>query len=68
MCGEIVLGNILFLRSFLPQFQDGLSYSKNRMDEAIATGIFESVPKEKEVNKNKKEDVDLIVRNPSSLL
>ncbi|KDQ10556.1 hypothetical protein BOTBODRAFT_178036 [Botryobasidium botryosum FD-172 SS1] len=44
-------------------FADGFSYSKNRLDDAVADGIFEkpAAIKDKESIKPKEADVDLIV-------
>lgn len=46
------------------QFADGLSYSRNRMEEALTSGILDkgAAQPTKEVFKCKKEDVDIIVR------
>lgn len=48
----------------MAQFGDGFAYSKQRMDEAIRSGLFDKPPPKaaKEVYAVKKEDVDLIVR------
>ncbi|KZS90013.1 hypothetical protein SISNIDRAFT_488863 [Sistotremastrum niveocremeum HHB9708] len=43
-------------------FQDGMAYSKNKMDEAFRSGVFDKpLPHKKDPNSWKKEDVDLIV-------
>ncbi|KAF8582308.1 hypothetical protein K439DRAFT_1413452 [Ramaria rubella] len=44
-------------------FGDGLAYSKQRMDDAIRSGLFDKPPPKsaKETHAVKKDDVDLIV-------
>lgn len=46
------------------QFGDGFAYSKQRMDDAFRSGLFDKPPPKaaKEVHAVKKEDVELIVR------
>lgn len=47
------------------QFQDGLSYNKKRLEEAFASGAFDTAPKKTKEAINtsdvKKEHVELIV-------
>lgn len=55
-----------FILSNYPQFQDGLSYNKKRLEEAFASGAFDAPSKRtKDASHGldvKKEHVELIVR------